>query len=114
MPPKKKMIVRKPSMVEKPKPKKKLVVRPKKKQLPKFLGHTGSPHATDADRWYLENEEKPKIKKLYVKFTDESMVKQGLNPKAKDFKYTMKQYDIASDYADDKMRQWYKNNIAKK
>jgi len=103
--------VKAPPPPKKEKPKRNFKVKAK---LPKFLGHVGSPHATDADRWYLENEEKPRIKKLYVEFTDESMVKQGLNPKSKDFNYSLKQYEIAADYADGKMRKWYKNNVAKK
>lgn len=95
-------------------PEKKKKIKFNVKKLPEFLGHVGSPHATNADRWYLENEEKPRIKKIYVEFIDESMVKQGLKPKAKDFKYSMKEYNIASDYADKKMRKWIKNNISLK
>jgi len=84
-----------------------------KKKLPPFLGDVGSEYATDADRWYLPVEETPKIKKLYVSYTDESMVKQGLNPKEKGFKYTTAQYNISADYADAKMRNYYETNIAK-
>ena len=82
--------------------------------LPKFLGHTGSDYATGADHWWLKNEDKKKWKKMYNDLIEKDFKKQGLKKEKGEFEYTMKQFDIAGNYADKKMREYWHSTIEKK
>ena len=101
----------------------KIIPAKKKKEainLPKFLGHTGSEYATGADHWWAEREDKKKWKKIYNEYLEKDFRKQGVdehpNPETggSDFDYTVAHYEIASTYADKKLRKWWEDKVKKK
>ena len=72
----------------------------------RFLGDVAK--GDDADTWWLENEEKPKWKKMYKEFIDEALG-PVVSKKFDDFGYGFtkvgrEQYKKASTTADSKMR----------
>ena len=72
----------------------------------RFLGDVAK--GNDADTWWLENEEKPKWKKMYKEFIDEALG-PVVSKKFDDFGYGFtkvgrEQYKKASTTADSKMR----------